>query len=238
MAARALPARERVDVDGWWLRSDDEGVVNRANSVWAGASGVLPVQDKVRVAEAWYVARGRRPRFQLSPASLPARLSDVLAARGYRFEGSVVVSVVDLGPPHAAFDDVLLTETATPEWRVAHAATVPAGEVGARHRLAAAAPGPKRYATIDGSACGLAVVDDELVGLFNVATVPGERRSGRATRITGALLAWAAAQGVTRAYLQVAVANGAARALYASLGFRDAYTYVYAVAPTGAGPAT
>ncbi len=158
-AARALPAREvRVD-DGWWLRCDDEGVVNRANAVWAAAPGHRPPLAKVEAAEAWYRARDRSTRFQLSPASTPAGLSDVLAARGYRFEGEVAVCVLDLTPSFADVDDVDFAAEATADWRSAHAVGLPAAQVAARERLAVAAPGPKRYATVGASACGLAVVD-------------------------------------------------------------------------------
>jgi N-acetylglutamate synthase len=212
-------------------------VVNRANSVWAGATGVLPLLDKVQTAEDWYTARERRVRFQLSPVSAPTGLSDRLAARAYRFEGAVAVCVVDIAHASEPSEGVVLTDAPTRDWFTAHAASLTSGEAAPRHRLAAAAPGPKQYATIDTSACGLAVADGDLVGLFNVATAPNARRSGRATRITRALLAWGAARGATRAYLQVALANDAARALYANLGFRDAYTYVYAVAATRARPA-
>ena len=76
----------------------------------------------------------------------------------------------------------------------------------------------------------------DLVGLFDVATAPAARRRGVARRVTAALLAWGAAEGARTAYLQVAEENAAARALYAGLGFRPAYRYVYAVAPPDAGP--
>jgi GNAT superfamily N-acetyltransferase len=50
---------------------------------------------------------------------------------------------------------------------------------------------------------------------------------GHAARIIGALSAWAQAQGAARAYLQVVADNVPARALYAGLGFADAYAYHY-----------
>ena len=121
------------------------------------------------------------------------------------------------------------------DWRAAYAATVPVPERTERLRLAAAAPAPRVYAASGTDGCGLAVRSGDLVGIFDVATVPGARRRGVARRITSALLAWGAAQGARRAYLQVAEGNAAARALYAGFGFEPAYRYVYAVGPSGDG---
>lgn len=114
-------------------------------------------------------------------------------------------------------------------WLSAYATTVPASELSARVRLAATAPAPRVYAGIGTAACGMAVLDGALVGLFDLATAPAARRRGHATTITAALLAWGLRGGARLAYLQVAEANGAARSLYERLGFRVAYRYVYAV---------
>jgi ribosomal protein S18 acetylase RimI-like enzyme len=43
------------------------------------------------------------------------------------------------------------------------------------------------------------------------------------------LMAWGRSEGATVAYLQVREENEVARALYASLGFRDAYRYTHRV---------
>jgi ribosomal protein S18 acetylase RimI-like enzyme len=115
------------------------------------------------------------------------------------------------------------------DWSTAYATTVPASELAARTRLAATAPSPRVYVTIGTIACGMAVLDGELVGLFDLATDPVARRTGHATRVSAALLTWGVHSGARRAYLQVAEANVAARALYERLGFRLAYRYVYAV---------
>ena len=68
------------------------------------------------------------------------------------------------------------------------------------------------------------------MGLFEVGTVPAQRRRGLATAVVEDLLAWGAGQGAERAYLQVMEANSPARALYARLGFQEAYRYWYRVA--------
>jgi N-acetylglutamate synthase len=236
-AARALPVRDVVVDDGWWLRADDDGVVRRANAVFAGAPGADPLDRKLDRAETWYGERQRDVRFQLSPASLPHGLSTVLRGRGYRLETPVLVMTRELGPAASVpVDGVRLGDHACPAWVAAYAAALPVAEAPARSRLARGAPPPRSFATVADEACGVAVLDAELVGLFDVATDPRARRRGHARRITAALLAWASASGARRAYLQVAEANTAARALYEGLGFRPAYRYVYAVRPTGGGP--
>jgi N-acetylglutamate synthase len=217
--------------DGWWLRADDDGVVRRANSVFAAGPCMGALAGGIARAEAWYAERGRPPRFQLSPASAPIGLAAALRRAGYRFETLVRVLVRDVSPEDGARarDGVRLADQADPGWLRAYASVLPAHEVGARTRLATVAPAPRAFAGVGGAACGLAVLDGDVVGLFDVATDPLERGRGHAGRITAALLGWAAEAGARRAYLQVAETNLSARALYARLGFRPLYRYRYAV---------
>ncbi len=235
-AAGALRPYESVDDDGWTLRADGAlGVVRRANSVVPRGPGRDPVRAKLARAEAWYRARGRWPRFLLAPNAEPVGLVDALAAAGYRFEVPVLVLVRSLEPGSAGpAEGAACAEAADAGWRAAFVAALPERERGERLRLALDAPDPKAYAAVGADGCGLAVRSGDLVGVFDVATTPAARRRGVARRVTAALLAWGEAAGATRAYLQVAEDNGAARALYASLGFRPAYRYVYAVAPSEA----
>jgi N-acetylglutamate synthase len=231
-AARALPARERAIDDGWWLRRDDDGVVRRANAVFAAERGLDPLPAKLERAEAWYGARGLPIRFQLSPASAPRELTAALRSRGYRFETTVLVLQRAIGASLVDPDALLgvrWSAAVDEAWLAAYATTVPASELNARARLAATAPTPRVYAGIGAEACGMAVLDGELVGLFDLATAPAARRTGHATTVTAALLAWGVRGGARRAYLQVAESNLAARSLYERLGFRLAYRYVYAL---------
>ena len=234
-AADAIRPHESVVDDGWVLRADGpRGVVRRANAVLARGAGRDPLTVKLARAEAWYRARGRTPRFLLAPDAEPVGLVAALAAAAYRFEVPVLVLERALGAGSAwSAEDVDCAEAPGSGWRAAYAATLPPHERAERLRLALDAPEPKTYAAAGADGCGLAVRSGEWVGLFDVATVPGARRRGVARRVTAALLAWATAEGARGAYLQVAEGNAAARALYASFGFRPAYRYVYAV-PVGA----
>jgi GNAT superfamily N-acetyltransferase len=76
-------------------------------------------------------------------------------------------------------------------------------------------------------ACGQFARDADLVGLYDIFTAPASRGRGRARALCARLLALARDQGARTAYLQVDAANAAARAVYAHLGFLDAYTYHY-----------
>jgi GNAT superfamily N-acetyltransferase len=238
-AANALRAQETVLDDGWILRADGvQGVVRRANAVLPRGAGRDPLSAKLARAEAWYRARGRAPRFLVAPDAAPDGVVDALAAAGYRFEVPVLVLVRAL-EPGAAWGLEGVARAAAPDaaWRAAYAATLPERERAERLRLAVAAPGPKVYAAVGTDGCGLAVCSGDWVGLFDVATAPAARRRGIARRITAALLGWGQDAGARRAYLQVAEGNAAARALYATFGFRPAYRYVYAVPASAAGGA-
>ena len=79
------------------------------------------------------------------------------------------------------------------------------------------------------AAIGMAVADGEWVGLFEIGTLPGERRRGLATVVVARLLEWGKEKGARAAYLQVMEANAPARALYTRLGFTEAYRYWYRV---------
>ena len=76
-------------------------------------------------------------------------------------------------------------------------------------------------------ACGQFARDADLVGLYDIFTAPAARGRGLARALCARLLALARDEGARTAYLQVDAANHPARAVYARLGFQDAYTYHY-----------
>ena len=77
--------------------------------------------------------------------------------------------------------------------------------------------------------CGMAVVERELAGLFDVVVHPESRRQGHGRALVESLLGRASEMGARRACLQVLKDNATARSLYARLGFEPLYEYWYRV---------
>jgi ribosomal protein S18 acetylase RimI-like enzyme len=78
-------------------------------------------------------------------------------------------------------------------------------------------------------ACGLGVLHDDLLGIFDVITVASQRRRGYGAALMAGLIGWGIARGAAHAYLQVVRSNAPAMALYERLGFTKAYEYWYRV---------
>jgi ribosomal protein S18 acetylase RimI-like enzyme len=216
--------------DGWLLRFFP-GKARRARSVNSVYPSTLPLEVKVPYCERLYRSANLPVLFRLTPFAQPADLDAELARRGYeRFDETAVeaaaiapehlrdsdAEVMSLGPWVDAVGDLRGSSRAH---RAAHLARLEATPLAMR-AIALRAAG--RVA-----ATGLAIVEDDCVGLFDIITHEGARRAGHARRVVQGLLRHGWELGARHAYLQVQADNVAARRLYASFGFAERYTYWY-----------
>ncbi len=219
-------APEVEELDGWRLRFA-HGVTGRANSVWPNGGGTLPLDDKLRRAEAWYRARGAPTLFQVTDAARPSELDSVLAARGYE------VRVAPVSVQIAQLDDVLARTEGHAEvdarldddWL-----RLWAGSRGFdRHDVARTMleTGEVAFARIEGVAAGRGVVVGDWLGITSMITAPDARRRGHARAILHALARWGAERGCTRSLLQVDSTNEPAVGLYARAGYVAQHEYHY-----------
>lgn len=241
-ALNAWPALEEIPYDGWALRFA-AGYTKRANSVNPLLPGALPAADKIAACEALYRARGLPPIFRLTPLAWPADLDALLAARGYTVLDPTAVMTVGLDRhPSTEHETDLWRSTSLDGWFPHYVALAGVGtspEAVARQqihrRIVEAIASPRLFALVEDkgevAACGLGVLESGLFGLFDIITAPALRRRGFGRSLVAGMLAWAQAQGVVCAYLQVMLNNKAARALYEGQGFAEIYRYWYRIPP-------
>lgn len=215
--------------DGWLVRLLP-GKAKRARSVNAVYPSRLPLVEKIAYCERLFARAGLPALFRLTPFVEPAGLDAELERRGYgRFDDTAVeYAALGADPPGGTAQPMELGP-----WIEA------VGELRgspARHREAhrarlAGMPLALRPMGIveDGRvvATGLAMIEDDCVGLFDIVTHEGARRRGHARSLVASLLADARGMGARHAYLQVQADNAAARSLYRDFGFTEQYVYWY-----------
>ena len=231
-ALRAFPALEEEELNGWLLRYAN-GHSRRTNSVQPiEHSGDLT--DHLAGAEAWYGARGIPITFRMTPASLPAELDALLESKGYYRQDPTSVQTLDLTGLEFAVDErIVFTDDPTEPWfdSIMGSSRYMAGRRPTLERTLLMIEPPTAFAILWGDglprATGLAVADDDLVGLYSISTQPGHRRRGLGRSMSETLLAWGQRMGASTAYLQVMHVNEPATELYRQMGFEPVYDYWY-----------
>ena len=210
--------------DGWLLRLAP-GKAKRARSVNAVYASRLPLAAKIAHCERVYGQAGLPALFRITPFSEPAGLEEQLALRDYgRFDETLVATrpIDSRGLPRGAAQPLEL-----PEWVAAVAQLRASSDAHRAAHLARlqAIPLPVRGVAVRAAgrivATGLAVVEDEWAGFFDVITHPEERGKGHAREVMASLLRLAADLGAGVAYLQVQADNEPALRLYRELGFEE-----------------
>lgn len=232
VGSRAWPAREEIRLGGWLVRFAG-GHTGRANSVNPHGPSDDLARDVAR-CEQLFRARELRPVFRATPLVEPPELVPLLRGRGYVLRSPTRVLTRDLAVrPAAESGGIACDDTLGDAWldRLVRWYDVPAARVPALRAILEGIVPDRAFATVfaddEPVGGGLAVADEGLVGLFDLVTARERRGRGHGTRLVEGLLAWGAARGASRAYLQVEEDNHGARRLYARLGFGEAYSYAY-----------
>ncbi|MFT5706430.1 MAG: GNAT superfamily N-acetyltransferase [Oceanospirillaceae bacterium] len=78
-------------------------------------------------------------------------------------------------------------------------------------------------------ACGLGVIHNQYLGIFDIVTGPQYRGKGYASKLLQGIYSWAKENGASQSYLQVVANNQAAVKLYTKLGYTQSYEYWYRI---------
>lgn len=231
-ALAASQPREQAFHDGWLLRYAN-GKAKRARSVNLIGAGERALEDKLAYCAEFYARHGMPFILRMTPFSRPHGIDRALAERGYAASEDTRVMVASLAasaPPVPAVAVAALDRAAFGSAFVLLHGLDPARAAVERDRFAHSVVDGIYLAVVDDErvvACGSAVVDGDLVGVFGMVTARERQGEGLGTALIAALLQRAGARGCTTAYLQVEAGNAPARKLYSKFGFRDGYAYWY-----------
>ncbi|MGX1618116.1 GNAT family N-acetyltransferase [Micromonospora chalcea] len=254
-ADEAWPAPVRGRLGDWRLRWAD-GWTGRANSALPVGDPDRPLPAALDAVQRWYAERGGTALVN-TPLPLAAPVGAELDARGWTARPPVLVQTVPLralaAPPDAGLADtppdadtpptaspagappVTLADAPADDWLAIAAGRKGGLPDAARHVLTAVDRVRFAELRIDGRllAVGRGTVTGEgrWLGVSLLEVLPEARRRGFAVAVVRALAGWGAAEGATRAFLQVEQSNTGAVELYRRLGFTTHHTYLTRVAP-------
>jgi GNAT superfamily N-acetyltransferase len=229
---KAWPGIE-VEWDGNWIRRAANGYTQRANSVQC-----FDVADddnaaaRIEAAAAWFVARGIRPTFRVTPQA-GSRVLAALDEAGWRRVDDSHLFAMELGsmdpdPRGQLYELVDPSFLGVQKYLRGYSDE----KVEKLKAVLEAVDGPGRGIVLyspEGApvASALMTIGDGIVITGNVITDPAQRRKGYGAAMMRTGLAWAKSAGATLAALNVAADNPAGQALYASLGYSRQYDYTY-----------
>ena len=235
ISLNAWPSLQQILYDGWILRFAD-GHTKRANSVNPIYLGNKNVYEKILRCEQIYFNKNLRPIFRITPLAYPENLDGILAETGFEKKDVSSVQVRDLVSFETqATSSVKIWTEVSQEWldNLVHLGAIPAHEWESLIGILMNIASKKCFAILlkDNQvvSCGLGVLENQYIGLFEIITARTKRRRGFGRELILNILDWGKKNGATKAYLQVAMSNEPALNLDSNLGFEEIYQYFYRI---------
>ncbi len=233
LAINAFPALLTEVYDGWILRFSN-GYTYRGNSINPLYRSREDLGKKILRVEKKYEVMGLPCVFKLTDQT-EAGLDQLLENDGYRVEKQADIMTMACPPKIGSTGIVKIEGKIEPDWldgflsinkvieSMHTTAKTMLKSIGNPLVCASIWSGKKMIA------CGLGVIEDGRIGLFDIVVDENYRRKGYGTKICQEILKAGVSQGVESAYLQVANKNTRAILMYEKMGFERKYTYWYRV---------
>lgn len=236
LSLNGWPSLQTLVYDGWLLRFN-EGYTKRSNSIQAIYGNTLALEDKLSKCEQWYEGLGSQTIFKITPFIQPVMLDEELASRGYEQVDRTLVKTMHLdqlqspSPADIWFEEEL-SETWLDVVTMFNKLSETQREI-TRKMLEQRSPLQRCFAILHQNgipvACGLAVIEDGWIGLYDIVTDPEKRNLGFGTQLISHILDWGKSKGAKQAYLLVVKDNAPANRLYEKIGYVEQYEYWYRV---------
>ena len=231
----AWPALQQVIYDGWILRFS-KGYTKRANSITPLFKSSIDLAVKIEVCERRYQDQNLPPIFRLPSIVAPEKLDQYLLEMGYsKIDPTWVMQMELKGREFRLREEVEFCEDQFESWLENYSSwnNTDPEQKDLHAKILNAIPTEMIFASVKRDsktvACGLGVIEDEYVGIFDLITAPEERRQGFGTNLLNGILQWSQTKGATCAYLQVMMNNKIAWRMYQRTGFENLYHYWYRV---------
>jgi ribosomal protein S18 acetylase RimI-like enzyme len=231
----AVPSLQTILYDGWVLRFAD-GYGNRANSINPVYQSLESVNEKIDNCEMIYRRRNLKPTYKITPFVYPEELDQLLENRGYEIIHPTTVQTLDLSSIlEPSIKSIITSSELENQWFEHYCKfnNVNA-ENGKIYMKMLNNLIPKNFfisllINSEVIACGMGVIENGFVGIFDIAVSEKHRNNGYGTQLLLNILKVAKEHGSNNAYLQVMLNNIPALHLYNKIGFREEYKYFYRV---------
>ncbi|MFW5713693.1 MAG: GNAT family N-acetyltransferase [Brevefilum sp.] len=228
----AWPAKEQMLFDNWVLRLTG-GPSKRVNSVTVRGMSSLPLEKKVAFCDQIFQRKELPLIFRIPEPLVTIELSNCLEDLDFHsFDPTLVMGrEVDEGQDLKKGLDI--RQMSPVDWLAARSWLIglPLTALGYHAEILNLILPEKTLICLfeDGqpAACGMAVIQADLLGYFSIYTRHTARRRGYARAVMAALSNWGRERGAVFGYLQVEGHNQTAKAMYERLGFEQVYTYKY-----------
>ena len=235
LSINAFPAIVTELYDGWILRYSN-GYTYRGNSINPLYLSTIDLENKIEYCECKYFEKGLPCVYKITE-NVYEKLDSSLEKRGYTIEKSadIMVCKIDKNTKFQV-EGIKISLEMTDEWLDGflklNGTTDESIKVAAKAMLSNIQNPVFCISVNEGKtmiACGLGVLENGKIGLYDINVMEQYRRKGFGTKICQAIINEGIKNGADTAYLQVASLNQEAIKLYNSLGFKKLYTYWYRV---------
>lgn len=235
LTMNAWPSIETILYDGWIIRYSN-GYTKRSNSVNPIYPSTIDINEKILRCENLFKFRNLPSIFKITPGIYPDNLDKLLDNNGYVAIENTSVRLLALDKiSKPDYDNITVCETLNETWLLnfcllSHIEYTKMQTI--RNMLETIRP--RRFFVSlklneEVIACGLAVLENKHLGLFDVVVDSNLRGQGYGEQLMLNLLNIGKANDATHSYLQVVDRNIIASRLYQKLGYKELYKYWYRV---------
>ena len=231
----AWPSLHTVLYDGWVLRFA-KGVTRRANSINPIYESTISIENKIRHCEDVYLNSNLPVIYKLTSTVFPPNLDMLLDKEGYLKDAETSVQVKTIkGEIFKSNKSIKISEQFKADWllRFIEFNSYDINKKDGFESILKHIIQKKCFLDVVADnkyiGCGLGVLEDKFIGLFDIVVKPEFRKQGYGKLIVESLLDWGKTNGAETAYLQVMLNSPNAINLYKKIGFNEVYKYWYRV---------